>query len=92
MKIHLAAALLAVSAAWKWELSRIELAVLFITIAAVIATEIVNTAIETIVNKVSPEFHPLAKAAKDAAAGAVLVQALAALGVGYMLFWDRMFK
>lgn len=92
MKIHIAAALLALGAAWNWGLSRIELAILFVTIAAVIAAEIVNTAIEALVDKVSPEFHPLAKGAKDAAAGAVLVQALAAVGVGYVLFWDKLFK
>ena len=92
MKIHIAAALLVLGAAWNWGLSRIELAVLLVTIAAVMAVEIINTAIEALVDKVSPEFHPLAKAAKDAAAGAVLVQALAAVGVGYVLFWDKLFK
>lgn len=92
MKIHMLAALIVLGAAWKCELSRLELAVLFITIAAVITAEIVNTALEALVDKVSPEFHPLAKVAKDAAAGAVLVQALAAIGVGYVLFWDKLFK
>ncbi len=92
MKIHITAALLVLAAAWNWGLSRIELAVLIVTIAAVMAVEMINTAIEALVDKVSPEFHPLAKAAKDAAAGAVLVQALAAVGVGYVLFWDKLFK
>lgn len=90
MKVHLAAALAALSAAWYLELSRIELAILFITISAVIATEIMNTAIEAIVDKVSPEFHQLAKAAKDAAAGAVLIQAITALCVAYVLFWNKL--
>ncbi|HWR42665.1 diacylglycerol kinase family protein [Sporomusa sp.] len=92
VKIHLAAAIVAIGLAWWFDFSAIEQAVLFVTIAGVITAELFNTALETIVDKVSPEFHPLAKVAKDAAAGAVLVQAIAALGVGYVLFGDKLLK
>ncbi|WP_371370656.1 diacylglycerol kinase [Sporomusa aerivorans] len=92
LKIHALAAVLALSLAWQLELSKVELAVVLICIAGVIAAEIVNTAIEAIVDKVSPEFHPLARAAKDAAAGAVLVTAFTSLLIGYLLFWDKLFK
>lgn len=92
MKVHLLAALGSLGLAWRFELSGIELGVLLLTIAGVITAEIFNTALEALVDKVSPEFHPLAKIAKDAAAGAVLIQAVAALGVGYVLFWDKILK
>ncbi|XEQ93216.1 Undecaprenol kinase [Sporomusa carbonis] len=92
MKIHLVATFVALGLAWRFELSHLELAVLLLIIAGVITAEMFNTAFEAIVDKISPEFHPLAKAAKDAAAGAVLVQALAALGVGYVLFVDKLLK
>lgn len=92
MKVHVVAALGALGLAWRYELSSIELGILFLTIASVITAELFNTALETLVDKVSPEFHPLAKAAKDAAAGAVLIQVVAALGVGYVLLGDKMLK
>ncbi len=92
LKIHAVAAIAALCLAWRLELSKLELAVILLCIAGVIAAEILNTAIEALVDKVSPEFHPLAKAAKDAAAGAVLINALAALIVGCLLFGDKLFK
>ncbi len=70
-------------------------AVLVLTIGVVFAAEILNTAVEAIVDLISPEFHPLAKIAKDAAAGAVLVLAIAAVGVGVLIFvpplWQMIF-
>ena len=92
MQFHLIAALAAVALAWRLDFSMLEQAVLLLTIAGVISAEMVNTAIETVINKISPEFHPLAKAAKDVAAGAVLVQAIAALGVGVVLFGGKLLK
>jgi len=59
---------------------------LILLIAAVIAAELLNTAIEAVVDLVSPDYHPLAKAAKDTAAGAVLILAIAALLVAVVLF------
>lgn len=50
--------------------------------ALVLSLELLNTALEAVVDLVSPEWHPLAKVAKDASAGAVLVASLGALGVG----------
>jgi len=60
-------------------------AVLVLTIALVLSLEVMNTAVEALVDLASPEIHPLARAAKDAAAGAVLVGAVGALGVGAVL-------
>lgn len=64
---------------WQWM-------VLTLAIVMVVAAELLNTAIEAVVDLVSPERHPLAKVAKDTAAGAVLVLAVAALVVGLLLF------
>lgn len=63
-------------------------AALFLTIGAVIAAELINTAVERCVDLCCPQVHLLAAAAKDTAAGAVLVLAIAAVGVGIRLFWQ----
>jgi len=91
IKIHLVAAILAGAAAWWYHLPQSEVAILALTVGLVFVAEMVNTAVETIVNLVSPRYHPLAKIAKDVAAGAVLVAALTALVVGYCLFFQRIF-
>ena len=59
--------------------------ILALTIAFVLAFEAMNTALEALVDLVSPERHALAKAAKDAAAGSVLIAALGAVAVGILL-------
>jgi diacylglycerol kinase (ATP) len=79
----LAAVALAVFAAL--HASLLTFAVVALAIAIVLALEIMNTALEAVVDLVSPQRHPLAKAAKDAGAGAVLVAALGAAVVGALL-------
>ena len=56
-------------------------AVFLLVIAAVLAAELLNTALERVVDRLHPETHPEIAAAKDCAAGAVLVLSLAALGI-----------
>ncbi|MCX7781093.1 MAG: diacylglycerol kinase family protein [Negativicutes bacterium] len=91
MKIHLATAAMAAAFAWILGFSAIEFAILTVTIAAVLIAEMINSALEAVVDLVSPDVNPLAKLAKDMAAGAVLISALASLIVGYLLFWPRLF-
>jgi diacylglycerol kinase len=91
LRLHVAAAVLAVVLALYLRLSATEVILLVLTIAGVIVAEMLNTAVETIVDFTSPEFHPLAKIAKDVAAGAVLIMAVASLVVGYLLFFHRLF-
>lgn len=67
-------------------LSRLDWAILVLTIALVLALEGVNTALEAVVDLVTTEYQPLAKAAKDLAAGAVWLSALAAIAIGALLF------
>ncbi|MCL2633335.1 MAG: diacylglycerol kinase family protein [Oscillospiraceae bacterium] len=71
-----------------YNFTRAELILLVLTCAFVMALEIVNTAIEVLTDRASPKPHPLAKVAKDTAAGAVLVSAVTAVIVGVILFWD----
>lgn len=61
---------------------------LFITIAIVLSTEAINTAIEAVVDLYSTKYHKLAKAAKDAGAGAVLINSLISVIIGVYLFGD----
>jgi len=88
-RIHLLVAIGAAAAGLASRLSAIEWAVLIVTIALVIMTEGLNTGIELAVSLASPERRPEAKAAKDIAAGAVLVAAIASVGVGLALFGPR---
>jgi diacylglycerol kinase (ATP) len=56
----------------------------------VIGAEGANTAIEAVVDLVSPSYHPLAKIAKDVAAGTVLLAALGAVVIGMIIFLPRL--
>ncbi len=64
----------------------LELLALTIAITLVLATEMVNTAIEFVVDMVKSEFHPIARIIKDVGAGAVLLASINAAIVGYVLF------
>lgn len=63
--------------------------IVIVCIGMVLAFECVNTAIEAVVDLASPEWHELAKIAKDAAAGAALLASLASFVVGALLFAPR---
>ena len=71
----------------RFPLSRAEYAILALTFAAVLTAELINSAIERAVDRCSTERHPLAGAAKDMAAGGVLVAAVGAIAVAICLFW-----
>jgi len=88
-RVHALATVIAVSAGFILGIDRLEWVALVLTIAAVWSLEAVNTAIEAVCDLVSPEQHPLVKKAKDVAAGAVLVAALAALVVAGLIFIPR---
>ncbi len=85
LQFHAAAtgAVLALSAVLP--LSRSDWALLVLAIGGVWATELLNTALERLTDLASPAFHPLAGQAKDVAAAAVLVAALAAAAVGALV-------
>jgi diacylglycerol kinase len=88
--IHLGIGLLVLLAAVALKLPALELAVIVLTVTVVIVTEMVNTALEELVNLVKPEEHPAAALIKNVAAGAVLAAALGAIFVGLFIFIPRL--
>jgi diacylglycerol kinase (ATP) len=88
--IHLTAAVLALVLGVALGLSPLELAVIVIMIAVVLAIECVNTALETMCDLVSPGLHPVIKRAKDVSAAAVLIAALASVAIALLLFGPRL--
>ncbi len=72
-------------------ISRAEWAILVLLIALVLVLEALNSAIEAAVDLVTSEYHPLAKRAKDVAAGAVWLLALASVVIGAIIFLPRLF-
>ena len=88
MRIHLFVAALVLTATLLLRLDRFYVIALIVLIAMVLALELVNTAIEAIVDLLTVAHHPLAKTAKDAAAGAVLIASAAAVAVGYLIFYQ----
>lgn len=89
LKIHFSLALFSCMLAWYVQLSKQEWLLLILTIAGVIVAEMLNTALEIVVDLISPDCHLLAKQVKDIAAGAVLFMALVSLIVGYILFVEK---
>lgn len=86
MRIHFAIAAGVLIAALGFDVSRLELIALLLAITFVLITEMVNTAVEAAVDVASTSFDPMAKLAKDIAAGAVLIASINAVAVGYLVF------
>jgi len=85
-RVHLAIGLLVVLAGFLLGLSWVEWAVVAILIVVVLSAEMVNTMVEALVDLVTAEYHPLAKVAKDVAAGVVLLSAIGASVIGVLIF------
>ncbi len=86
MRIHFGVAVGVLVAALAFDVSRLELIALLLAIAFVLIAEMLNTAIEAAVDVASTSFDPMAKLAKDIGAGAVLIAAINAIAVGYLVF------
>lgn len=86
MKIHCAAAVFAIVAALAVRAPLWGVAAVVVCIGVVMALECVNTAVEAVVDLVSPEWHELAKLAKDAAAGATLIAAAMSVVVAMLVY------
>ena len=86
MRIHFGVAVGVLIAALAFDVSRLELIALLLAIAFVLIAEMLNTAIEAAVDVASTSFDPMAKLAKDIGAGAVLIAAINAIAVGYLVF------
>jgi diacylglycerol kinase (ATP) len=86
MRLHFAAAVVVIVVAVAVGVSKIELSVLLISIAFVLVAEMINTAVEGAIDAATTSFDPMAKLAKDIAAGAVLIASVNAVAVGYLVF------
>jgi len=93
--IHATATVCVVALGLWLSLSRIEWAILALTIGLVWMAEFINTALEAVVDLASPDIHPLAKVGKDVGAAAVLVAAFTSVVVGSLILgptlWARLF-
>jgi diacylglycerol kinase (ATP) len=86
MRIHFAVAVVVIVIAAAVGVSKIELIALLISIAFVLVAEMINTAVESAIDAATTSFDPMAKLAKDIAAGAVLIASVNAVAVGYLVF------
>ena len=86
MRYHFLAAVAVLLLALALRLSALEFVLLAFAVTLVLFAELFNTAIEVLVDLVSPDYHPLAGRAKDVAAGAVLVASIGAAVMGYLAF------
>ena len=89
MKIHCVVAVFVVIAGVILKISAIEWCICLALFGLVMALEHVNTAVEAVVDMVTEEYHPLAKVAKDTAAGAVLIAAIMAAIAGGIIFLPK---
>ncbi|HIZ81765.1 MAG TPA: diacylglycerol kinase family protein [Candidatus Mediterraneibacter pullistercoris] len=86
MKIHCAAIILVTMAGTLFQITAVQWCICLLLFALVAALELVNTAVEAVVDLVTEEKKPLAKVAKDTAAGAVLIAAAASVIIGCIIF------
>ena len=86
LRLHFGVAVLVLIAALYSDVSRMELIALLLAIAFVLIAEMLNTAVEAAIDVATTSFDPMAKLAKDIAAGAVLIAATVAVAVGYLVF------
>ncbi len=86
MRVHLFTVVAVLLAGLLLRLPRVEMAVLVFSAALVVIAEMINTAIEAVVDMITDHYHPAAKYAKDVAAGAVLISAVNAAVVGGIVF------
>lgn len=86
VRVHVLSAVLAIALGIVLRISAIEFALIFVAITGVFIAEMFNTVIELCVDLVSPAYHPLAKIAKDVAAGAVLLSAMLAVVIALFVF------
>ena len=90
--IHAVATVLVLAAALVLRISRGDWCWIILALSIVWTAEALNTAFEFLADAASPQFHPLVRDAKDVAAGAVLLTAIAAASIGAIVFWPYVVK
>ncbi|MDV6377940.1 diacylglycerol kinase family protein [Sporosarcina sp. GW1-11] len=91
MKSHAISAIIVIVAGILTGLSVSEWCIIILLMGGVMALELMNTAVEYVVDLVTLDFHPLAKKAKDIAAGSVLIFAIASAVIGCVIFLPKWF-
>jgi diacylglycerol kinase len=91
-QVHLVAALSSLILGAVLRISAIEFALIFVAIMAVLVAELFNTVAEALVDLVTRDYHPLARVAKDVAAGAVLLCAMFAVVIGLLVFSPHLLR
>lgn len=89
LRIHLTLSLLVIFLGFAFSITRIEWLIVILVLGGMLCAELINTAIERVVDLATEEYHPLAKQAKDIAAGAVLLFAVTSVVVGIVIFVPR---
>ena len=92
MKIHLALGSMVIAGGCFFQISKVEWMLVIMVIAMVIMAEIINTALEELVDIVSPQFSDKAASAKNLGAAAVLVAACASVVVGILIFGPKIIE
>ena len=90
MRIHFLVATVVLIVAFAVGVDRIELMALLLAIAFVLIAEMINTAVEGTIDVATTSFDPMAKLAKDIAAGAVLIATATAVAIGYLVFSEQL--
>ena len=92
MRIHLVSSAIVIGGSFYFSITRLEWLIILMAIGGVLALELINTAIERLVDLVMEEYHPLAKQAKDMAAGAVILYAILSVVIGIVIFFPYLLK
>jgi diacylglycerol kinase len=92
VRIHVCIAILAIVMGVVLHISAVEFALVFVAITGVFIAEMFNTVLELCIDLASPDYHPLAKIAKDVAAGAVLLSAMLSVVIGLLVFGPHLWK
>ena len=90
MRIHFLVAAVVLIVAFAAGVSKLELIALLLAIAFVLIAEMINTAVEGAIDVATTSFDPMAKLAKDIAAGAVLIATATAVAIGYLIFSEQL--
>ncbi len=88
-RVDIIAAIVVLAVSFFTKLSLLEWVIIIMLIAGMLALEMMNSAVERVVDLVTSDYHPLAKAAKDIAAGAVLIYAIAAVVIACLIFLPK---
>ena len=91
MRFHVVSSIIVIFLSWYFSITKMEWLFILFAIGGMFTLELLNSAIERVVDLTTSEIHPLAKQAKDMAAGAVFVYAILSIAVGLIIFLPYIF-